>query len=308
MCKSAKIFLKNQIIILKKKGSELFPKIPCDIIRNIAYVYEPQSVYTLRKLSGSDSKYRIYKIIEKEGFLLNTMNTKIAKFTNTFIEKNKHAVLLLYFPLYLAGFTYLEKTVTTHFHVIHTALDDYIPFCEYFIIPYLLWFCYVAWGVAYFYFRNKDEYFRLCTALFIGMTVFLIVSYLYPNGHYLRPVTFDRNNIFIKMVKQLYSTDTSTNLFPSIHVYNSIVVNFSVWHSKNFKEKKAVRYGSSLLMISIVLSTMFLKQHSVFDVITGILMAAVVYRLVYGVNALRFSARERKNIRNPKKIAAKSRG
>ena len=47
--------------------------------------------------------------------------------------------------------------MTTHFHVIHTALDDRIPFCEYFIVPYLLWFGYVAWAVGYFYFKNKDD-------------------------------------------------------------------------------------------------------------------------------------------------------
>ena len=122
------------------------------------------------------------------------------------------------------------------------------------------------------------------------MTVFLIVSFFYPNGHYLRPATFERDNIFVEIVKQLYSTDTATNLFPSIHVYNSIVVNFSVWHAANFKEKKAVRYASALLMISIVLSTVFLKQHSVFDLITGVVLATVVYRLVYGSNAIRFPA------------------
>ena len=81
-------------------------------------------------------------------------------------------------------FGHLEKTVTTHFHVIHTALDDYIPFCEYFIIPYLLWFGYVGWGIGYFYLKDRSEYFRLCAMLFTGMTIFLIVSTIYPNGHH----------------------------------------------------------------------------------------------------------------------------
>lgn len=200
---------------------------------------------------------------------------------NTFFNKYKHSVLLLYFAIYLPWFGYLEKTVTTHFHVIHMAIDDIIPFCEYFIVPYLLWFGYVAWGLGYFFFKNKDEYFRLCTVLFTGMTVFLIVSSLYPNGHYLRPVTFTRDNIFVDMVQWLYSTDTSTNLFPSIHVYNSIAINAAVWHADNFKENKIVRYGSSIMMMSIILSTMFLKQHSVFDVITGVLMAFIMCRMVY---------------------------
>lgn len=209
------------------------------------------------------------------------MTTSIRKALYTFIDKNKHALLLLYFLIYLPWFGYLEKTVTTHFHVIHMALDDYIPFCEYFIVPYLLWFGYVAWGFGYFYFKNKDAYFSLCKMLFTGMTVFLVVSTIYPNGHYLRPTVFARDNIFVDAVRLLYSADTSTNLFPSIHVYNSIAINMAVWHSENFKDKKLTRYASAVLMVSIVLSTMFLKQHSVFDVLTGILMAIFMYRLVY---------------------------
>jgi len=61
------------------------------------------------------------------------VKTKTRDAVNAFIERNKHALLLLYFMIYLPWFGHLERTVTTHFHVIHVALDDYIPFCEYFI-------------------------------------------------------------------------------------------------------------------------------------------------------------------------------
>ncbi len=230
------------------------------------------------------------------------MKTEFCKAFTAFFEKNKHSLVLLYFAIYLPWFGYLEKTVTTHFHVIHMALDDYIPFCEYFIIPYMLWFGYIAWGIGYFYLKNRDEYFRLCTVLFTGMTIFLIVSTLYPNGHYLRPTTFTRDNIFVHMVRWLYSTDTSTNLFPSIHVYNSIAVNIAVWHSGAFKHPKAVRFGSAFLMISIILSTMFLKQHSVFDVVTGILMAGAMYMLVYVSNPVRVPVRQQRYQRKLRRI------
>ena len=113
------------------------------------------------------------------------------------------------------------------------------------------------------------------------MTVFLIISTVYPNGHYLRPASFERDNIFTDMVRFLYKTDTPTNLFPSIHVYNSVGVNIAVWHSENFKKNKPVRYGSFLIMTSIILSTVFLKQHSVFDVITGIVLSVFLFTLVY---------------------------
>lgn len=146
----------------------------------------------------------------------------------------KHLLWQLYWFLYLPWFAYLERTVTTKFRIIHVTLDDYIPFCEYFIVPYLLWFIYIAAGILYFAFNNKQEYYNLCKILFFGMTVFLIVSTVYPNGHLLRPATFARDNVFIDFVKILYNTDTATNIFPSIHVYNSIALNAVICRCENF--------------------------------------------------------------------------
>lgn len=209
------------------------------------------------------------------------MRTTILTRTTSLFEKYRHLWWQAYWLIYLPWFAYLERTVTKQFHVVHMAIDDYIPFCEYFIIPYFLWFAYIAVGIGYFALKNTEEYYNLCKILFFGMTVFLIVSTLCPNGHYLRPTVFARDNIFVDMVRGLYATDTSTNLFPSIHVYNSIAINAVIWHCEDFKKNYLVRFGSGILMVSIVLATMFLKQHSVFDVITGILLALAAIRFVY---------------------------
>ena len=197
------------------------------------------------------------------------------------MKNYKHLLLQIYWLLYLPWFAYLEKTVTTRFHIVHVTLDDYIPFCEYFIIPYLLWFGYIGIAIIYFAIKNKQDYYNLCKTLFFGMTVFLIISTSYPNGHYLRPTTFARDNVFVTIVRSLYATDTATNLFPSIHVYNSIAVNYAIWHSESFEGKKFLRFASGILCFSIVLSTMFLKQHSVFDVVTGLAFASLTIAYVY---------------------------
>ncbi len=198
------------------------------------------------------------------------------------LYRYRHGWILSYFIIYLAWFAYLEQTVTRRFHVIHMPIDDYIPFLEIFVVPYFLWFGYVALAIAYFFYKDVQDYYKLCIFLFVGMTVFLVVSTIYPNGHYLRPRVFERDNIFVTLVKGLYMVDTPTNLFPSIHVYNSIGVHLSVMHSEKLREKKWIRRSSFVVMVSIVASTMFLKQHSVFDVITGCIMAIVMYTLVYG--------------------------
>lgn len=193
----------------------------------------------------------------------------------------RHGWILSYLIIYQMWFIYVERTVTRRFHIVHTAVDDYIPFVEIFIVPYLLWFGYVAFAIAWFFFKDVQDYYKLCTFLFVGMTVFLVVSTVYPNGHYLRPRVFERDNIFISMVKGLYMIDTPTNLFPSIHVYNSIGVHLAVMNSEKLKEKTWIKRSSFIMMLLIIASTMFLKQHSVFDVVTGCVMALVMYTLVY---------------------------
>lgn len=196
-------------------------------------------------------------------------------------QKYKHLWILSYFFIYMTWFSYVEKTVTTHFHVIHVRLDDYIPFCEYFIVPYLLWFLYVAIGVTYMALFNRTDFYKLCGFLYTGMTVFLIISTLYPNGHFLRPYYFAHQNIFTELCEKLYATDTATNLFPSIHVYNSLGIHFALINNERLKHCKILRCISFVLCISIILATMFLKQHSAFDVFTALILGSIMYQIIY---------------------------
>ena len=199
-----------------------------------------------------------------------------------FWEKYRHGWVFLYIFIYLPWFFYLEKHITTDYHLIYTTLDDKIPFIEYFIVPYTLWFLFIAVTIGYFFFfGEKSEFYRLIILLFSGMTIFLIISTIYPNGLQLRPETFTRDNIFVDMVKQLYAVDTSTNVLPSIHVYNSLGAYIAVSHCNKLKQHRWIQILTLLLTISIILSTMFLKQHSIIDVVAAFFMAGILYIIVY---------------------------
>lgn len=216
-----------------------------------------------------------FTIVKKNGgFIMENFK----KFYNNY----KHIIpLILYGIIYLSWFHYLEQTVTKNYSVIHMNIDDFIPFCEVFVIPYFLWFAYVSIVVLFLFFKDKTDYYKVCAFLFTGMTIFLVISTFWPNGHHLRPITMPRDNIFTQMVESLYHIDTPTNLWPSIHVYNSLGAHFAIIHSKQFENKKGLRIASLLLSSSIILSTMFIKQHSVFDVLTAFGLAAVMYLLIY---------------------------
>ena len=194
----------------------------------------------------------------------------------------RHGIpLLIYMAIYLSWFAWLEEKNTKNYQVIHVAADDYIPFCEIFIVPYLLWFAYVSIVVLFLFFRNKQEFYRSCVFLFTGMTIFLIISTLWPNGHHLRLAEMPRDNIFTRAVSALWGVDTPTNLWPSIHVYNSMGAHFAVIRSSELEHRKGIRIASGILAFSIILSTMFIKQHSVFDVMTGITLGIVMYIFTY---------------------------
>ncbi len=215
-------------------------------------------------------------------------------------RKYRHALpLIIYGIVYLAWFSHLEKTVTRGYTVIHVALDDYIPFGEVFVIPYFLWFSYVAFVVMYFFFKDKEDYYKTCMFLFTGMTIFLLVSTIFPNEHHLRPRVMPRDNIFTAMVSWLYRTDTPTNLWPSIHVYNSLGAHFAITRSKHFANNRGAKALSLVLCISIILSTMFIKQHSVWDVVTAFAMAGVMYMVVYSEDSILGLKRRRKRERRP---------
>lgn len=195
--------------------------------------------------------------------------------------KYRHGLVLLYFFPYMIWFTALERSVTTNYTPVHIWLDDIIPFNELFIIPYLLWFLYIAVTVVYLFFTSKEDFYKICAYLFIGMTICLMIYTIWPNGQNLRPASFANDNILTDMVKRLYNQDTSTNVFPSIHVFNSIGAHIAIASSRRLKNNKLVRISSLLLAILISLSTVFLKQHSVMDGFGAIILGSIMYLLVY---------------------------
>ena len=193
---------------------------------------------------------------------------------------------------------YLERTITHEYHVLHTWVDDIIPFNEYFIIPYFIWFIYVASVLIFFFFKDVDEFYRFGLYLALGMSISLFICQIFPNGTDLRPVNLDPNkNIFTHLVAFIYKTDTNTNVFPSIHVFNSIATHVAILRSRFFYNNMKVKAISFIIMISICLSTLFLKQHSFLDVVGATILSYVIYQLIYAKIPWPISHDNRENIR-----------
>ncbi len=200
----------------------------------------------------------------------------------TIARTHRHSYwILLYVAVYMLGFNLLERAGHVHYHMIHTWLDDQIPFCEYFIIPYFLWFAMNVFVVTWVVFKGSPrETYKVSAALMIGMTIFLVVSMIYPNQLDLRPDYVNTDNICGMLVAHLYKIDTPTNVLPSIHVYNTMILCFAVHNNRELSRRKIAARSLDILGILVILSTMFLKQHSVIDVSLGLVMSIMVQLLV----------------------------
>lgn len=214
------------------------------------------------------------------------------------IKKYGHIWTVLYVLIYMPWFVWLEKNVTTY-TLLHVKFDDMIPFCEYFIIPYLLWFAYVPIVMMYVFFTSKKEFYKASAYLFIGMSICLFICTVWPNGQNLR-MNIVNDNICSDIVKILYTTDTNTNVFPSIHVFNSIGVFLILCKSERMKGHNIIKSIAGILSVFIILSTMFLKQHSVIDVIGGIVLGAVMYVFVYAIDYSKVFERKSKTVTSEK--------
>ncbi len=203
------------------------------------------------------------------------------KLTNINSPEFSHLKLLLGWVGYFALFFLTERFIKREAcYVIHSPLDDLIPFCEVFVIPYVLWYLLIVLSLGYFLVYNVDSFKRLQKFIIITQIVAMAVYIIFPNMQPLRPTEFARDNIFTDMVGFLYTIDTNTNVCPSLHVAYSIAI-ASVW----VKEKGISPWFKAFIVVFVILiclSTVFIKQHSVIDGFAAIPLCILGEIIIYG--------------------------
>lgn len=205
------------------------------------------------------------------------MKTKMAKL-NAIIRKYPLLVAIGYFFIYFPIFTLLEKYRQPQYYV-HCWLDDMMPFCEYFIIPYLLWFAFVPGMLLFFIRYSRADYFKCCKIIFGGMSICLLIYWLFPTGLMLRE-TVEATGFLASCINTLRGVDTPTNVCPSIHVSSTVGICMVLMRSKELKRFRKLKVFSAVLGVAICMSTVVLDQHSIIDVICGIILSSVLCGLV----------------------------
>lgn len=195
----------------------------------------------------------------------------------------RHLKWLIFWPIYGLVFLTLERLwIRDSYYPIHCGLDDYIPLCEYFLIPYLFWFVFLIGIHIYTLLYDTDSFVGLMKFIIVSYSLAILVYIIFPNCQELRPAVFARDNVFTRFLTGFYQFDTNTNVCPSIHVIGSVAVAVCAWKSRHFNTTPwRIVFCVTALLISI--STVFLKQHSVIDLLAAIPVCVIAYIAAYGI-------------------------
>ncbi len=192
-----------------------------------------------------------------------------------------HLLLLLGWVGYFALYVLTETLIPAERCIpVHIWLDDCIPFCEWFLIPYVFWYLLIVISLGYFLLYNVDSFKRLQIFIIVTQVAAMACYILWPSRQDLRPDVFARDNFLTRCVGILYAADTNTGVCPSLHVAYSIGI-ASVW----VRQKGAHILWKSFVVVAVILiclSTMFIKQHSAVDFFAALPVCLLAELIVYG--------------------------
>lgn len=163
---------------------------------------------------------------------------------------------------------------TERVYLLVTMIDQRIPFLPYFIIPYVAWYGLLFVALIWFMYHNFQLYRSSILSMILGLVIcFVIFSFFQTTVP--RPDILG-HDIFSRLTQVIYTIDQPFNAFPSIHVMTAYVIFLGSLKMSSRSLKISLSIQS--LAILVILSTLFLKQHTLLDVMGGLLLGGSLFK------------------------------
>lgn len=157
-----------------------------------------------------------------------------------------------------------------------TDLDHVTPFLKIFVVPYLFWYVFLVFGLLYLCRLNRSGFYKTVLIYDVGILVASLIYFVFQTT-VPRP-SLVGDDWLTNMVSFVYQMDQPYNCFPSIHVFTTYLLMRGI---QQYSQSVGLKLGVHLVGISIILSTVFIKQHVILDVIASILLVEILYRAVH---------------------------
>ena len=211
------------------------------------------------------------QLVDYRGFRLSRLNE----------PRFSHVKLLWGWIAYFAMYVLTERLIPAEScHLVHCALDDAIPFCEYFAVFYVGWYAFVFFSLLYYFLFDTDCFRGLQKFIIVTQLGAMLCYILFPSRQDLRPLFFERDNLFTQTMALIYRIDTPTGVCPSLHAAYAIAISSGVL--KDPRARRGVKLGVVLFTVGVCASVCFVKQHSALDVLAALPLCLLAELVAYG--------------------------
>ncbi|MBU3190082.1 phosphatase PAP2 family protein [Clostridium bowmanii] len=159
-----------------------------------------------------------------------------------------------------------------------TNVDKAIPFLKIFILPYITWYGYVAIGLIYLCMKNRRNYYTSLISLNLGILICYVIYVIFQTT-VPRPIVTGAD-MLSKLVNMIYKNDNPFNCFPSMHVTTTYIIIKGINHTENNTVTGVV---FNIIGVLIIISTQFVKQHVVLDLVFAVLLSEVIFRFINNI-------------------------
>ena len=165
--------------------------------------------------------------------------------------------------------------------MLSTPWDASIPLWPVWAIPYLLALPWWAGSLLWAALKMEDQLYK---SFIIAATSIILIgsaTYIFYPTFVTRPEVTGQGWAS-DLVRTIYQNDRTYNAFPSSHTYLTVLISLFWWR---WKPRGVVLW--ILLTVLILLSTLFTGQHTLPDLIGGIILAVLGYFIGIQITRLR---------------------
>lgn len=162
-------------------------------------------------------------------------------------------------------------------HVLSSPIDDRLPLIPAMAIPYIGWYPYIIIGLLYLCLKDRSAYYRTLIVMNIGLIVCYLIYFFYQTTVIRPEVIPDRWDRKL-LVDFVYGVDNPYNCFPSIHALHSYVIMRGALAAKTMR--KSVKAAFVIGAMTIIASTLLVKQHVIYDALGSMLLGEIAFILV----------------------------
>ncbi len=180
-----------------------------------------------------------------------------------------------YLILAVATYEVLNHIGRDHLIDLSTPFDKAIPVIPVFVIPYLSFIPILFVVLPAILWRKPEEFKRFGLTVFVTQMV-LNVLYLLVPGTLTRPSLSGTDPFTVLLRDVVWKLDEPINTFPSNHVALSVIAILTLGLAFGWRKYWLLQ----VWLVLVCASTLFVHQHVVLDVISGVVCGATVTLLV----------------------------